>query len=177
MQSLVQFLKKLANMRSALSALIIATITLAAASGFKVPENFGELAQHWLEAALAFCSSIVLVSSAFHADSPTQAAVKKSNLTSMVFCVFSVLLFSGCSSFMHFSDPTWDDAVGKFCGEQAEKRKLELDAESERTGISPADLLVIFKEACVLRMKRGGEDASEHAMGAVRAKASVRRDP
>lgn len=79
----------------------------------------------------------------------------------------------GCSSFMHFSDPSLEDIAADFCGDKAEAHRAELDAEAKRTGVSIADLLLVFKSACLLRIERGAADGDAAGLAAVRAKPSM----
>src|SRR5690348_7081817 len=46
-----------------------------------------------------------------------------------------VLLLTGCSSFMHFSDPTLEDIAAKICGEAVDQHKAELQAQADKAGI------------------------------------------
>lgn len=52
-----------------------------------------------------------------------------------------VATLAGCSSFLHFSDPTVESAIDKACLLQA-----------QRMGISVADLVDVYRKACAARL-------------------------
>jgi len=89
--------------------------------------------------------------------------------TALIVLLASVALY-GCSSFLHFSDPTLEDAAAKFCGEKAEAHRAELEAESKRVGLGIDDLLLVFRQACLLRLKKAQEGGEVAGLSAARAK-------
>lgn len=170
-------LSRLITARGALSAAILAVLAFLATVGVHLPDGFGPALTKALDQGLVFVAVLVgvtpAVSLAHHAEPPAAAA--KSSSSMLIGGLLLALLLPGCSSFMHFSDPSWDDVVGKLCGEQAEAHRAEIEAEAKASALSPADLLVVFEEACTLRVKRGADVSSDAGMVAVRQRAAAAR--
>jgi hypothetical protein len=85
--------------------------------------------------------------------------------------VLLAFALSGCSRFMHFSDPTLDSTVTDLCSTLAVQERPKLEAEAKRQGVSLNVLQDIFEAACALRVKQGLSPARAAGMAAARHEA------
>lgn len=104
-----------------------------------------------------------------------KAPDSKKTLGALLFCV--VLFVPGCTSFMHFSDPTLDDMVAKLCGEKLDEAMPQISSEAAKVGVPVAELVTAFQTACLFRAKRGLDDGGPAGMDAVYGKIAAKKDP
>jgi hypothetical protein len=68
--------------------------------------------------------------------------------------VFAVLLCSGCSTLR-----TVNDARNALCDLVGQDQQAELDAEAARVGMSPAEMLEVWRATCLVRIEAAERDA------------------
>lgn len=95
------------------------------------------------------------------------ADVGRKSTLAIVLLVALVPFVGGCRSFMHFQDPTADDFVERLCAGKAQDAEAAILAESQRTGVSPDQLRLAFKTACLFRASRGLNEAASAGMEGV----------
>lgn len=172
MPKLAEFLSRLYTGRAALFALVGTVLGMLMLFGLKLPENFEETVNRFIDVLLMF-GVLMTGGSHLHTETPPERKGPASKTAAMLVVVLVAPALGACSSFMHFSDPTLEDLAADFCGEKASAHRADLEAEATRTGIGVAELIEIFTAACVLRFER----ASAGGEGEKAGLAAVRRKP
>jgi hypothetical protein len=178
---MLAFLTKLVTGRAILSSLVLTAAAALATFGVHLPDGadvaVAKVVEHLVDLLGLFVAATPVMANAHHAAPPgdtlpkTPSSVTHITIDKLLFLVGVVVLCGGCSSFLHFKDASLEDAIATFCDEKAAAHRAELEAEAKRTGLSPMDVLLFFKAACVFRVQRG-EDGEAAGLAALRAKAS-----